>query len=142
MKNHIYPSQINHLVKLHKHDREQYLQVIIHNLQHNPDNYTKAVYLAVGLMLFPDQKPPAVPQPLIDLAKIFVARAKMQKHISGSTPKGMVTDYDVVPPSDQARKDTTVYRKEHGLVHLPPRTERIRPQVGVGSLGYADIWSL
>jgi hypothetical protein len=47
------------------------------------------------------------------------------------TEKGLVTDYDVARPSDEARRQMTKHREEQGMIHIGPRMVRPRRSNGV-----------
>lgn len=77
--------------------------------------------------------PPLPPTPLWHSAMKLVNLAYTDGLVvvhEGETPKGMVTDYDITPPSDEARRQAHEAREEagyyKGIRRLSGKTDRVQ----------------
>jgi len=74
------------------------------------------------------------------IAEAFLAKCEgvqVQGQGVDRSPKGLVTDYDITPPSDKARKDNAAWREKHGLIHVGDRL--VHKKVGIGG-GFPLHW--
>lgn len=78
-----------------------------------PENHNPIWEKAHALVQYVNENPTAGPNSFIEGFK--------------TTPAGMVGDYDITPPSDEARRQRIEWRKQHGLVHVGARHVGIRP---------------